>query len=142
VDSTLKSNTIYRHMHPRTFYFYMCQFSSIPDSTTTQPTVPFPLTISIYWRVSHFLNVLNITHCSKHELDVDIIVRETKIWKVLLLAYLGMFVVLLICMSFSTILGSMMMQPTNFCCLYVYRPKSIACSRCLNTKLHISSKLT
>ena len=44
----------------------------------------FPLTISIYWRVSHFLNVLNvlnITHCSKHELDVDIIVRETKIWK-------------------------------------------------------------
>ena len=81
MDSTPKSNTIYRHMHPRTFYFYMCLFPSIPDATTTKPTVTFPLTISIYWRVSHFLNVLNITHCLKHELDVDIIVRETKIWK-------------------------------------------------------------
>ena len=56
VDSTPKSNMIYHHMHPRTFYFYMCLFPSISDSTTTQPTVTFPLTISIYWHVSHFLN--------------------------------------------------------------------------------------
>jgi len=42
-------------------------FPSIPDTTTTQPTVTFP---SVHWRASHFV-----------ELDADVVVRVLNIRK-------------------------------------------------------------
>ena len=102
----------------------MCLFPSIPDTTTTQPTVTFP---SVHWRALHFA-----------ELDV-VRVLNIRTFFVGLLGHDSCHTNLhILIINFRLYTGA----PYNFCVvlLYIYMPKSIACSRCL--KLHVSTKLT